>query len=83
MTTYNRLHTSLRVKSFPTVSRNMLKKHSTSSVELARGCSTGILFIALYFLLHSLDSMLAASATNTSLVKPLILFMFLSTIEET
>ena len=39
---------------------------------------TGILFLALYFLLHSLDSMLAASATNVSLVKPLMLFTFLS-----
>ena len=59
------------MKSFPTVSRTTLKKHSTSSVVLERGCSTGIPFLRLNPLRHCLVSMSAAKAISVSLVNPL------------
>jgi hypothetical protein len=37
----NNKHTCLTVKSFPTLSRKMLKKHSTSSVVEDRGFAGG------------------------------------------
>ena len=53
-----------------------LKKHSTSSVVLARRCSAGILCSVLY-LLHSLDSIFATRAINISLLNPLTPLIFL------
>ena len=57
--------------------RRTLKKHLTSSLVLARGCSAGRLFFRQYCRCHSLDSMLAISATSVSLLNPLILLTLL------
>lgn len=54
----------------PTMSRRMLKKHSTSSEVNDRGCSGGMPCCALKVSLQFLDSTSAIKATNTSLVKP-------------
>lgn len=62
--------TSFNVKSLPTLSLRTLKKHSTSSVELARGCSEGRLFAEQNLRLHSFDSILAMRATKVSLLNP-------------
>jgi len=70
------IYNSLKV---PTVSRSMLKEHSTSSVELAQRISAGNPFLTLNFLLHSLDTVLVVSATSVSLVKSLMLVMVLNT----
>jgi hypothetical protein len=52
------------------LSRKQLKKHSTSSEELARGCSGGKPALAISCLLHSRLSMLVVNAIRVSLVKP-------------
>ena len=63
--------TCFRMKFGPIRSLIMLKKHSTSSVVLERGCSGTDLCCAKSRRLHSLVSiLLAANAVITSLVKP-------------
>ena len=62
--------TCLRVKSFPTVSRSTLKKHSTSSVVLERGCSAGSPCSRRNSLRLTLVSISAARAISVSLVNP-------------
>ena len=64
-------------KVFPSLSRNTLKKHSTSSVELARRCSEGKPFLEQNCRLHSLDSIFAIRATSVSLLNPCTLLMLL------
>ena len=58
------------------VSKNA-KKHSTSSVEHALGCSGAMLFAELNVRLHSLLSIFTNNADSVSLVKPLILVTLL------
>ena len=58
------------VKSFPTVSRSTLKKHSTSSVVLERGCSAGSPCSRRNSLRLTLVSISAARAISVSLVNP-------------
>ena len=55
----------------------MLKKHSTSSVLLARGCSIGRLVITHSRLCHSLPSILVISADKVSLENPSTFFKLL------
>ena len=54
-----------------------LKKHSTSSVLLALGCSSGRFLLAHSRLCHSLPSMFVITATKVSLENPKMLLRLL------
>ena len=55
----------------PTMLLSTLKKHSTSSVELARGCSRGMFSEMHRRLIHSLLSIVVVRAMSVSLDSPL------------
>ena len=67
------LHSSwifFKVNEFPTGSCITLKRHSTSSVVDAHGCSGGILILALSLLSHSMLSILVSRAMVVSRINP-------------
>ena len=74
------LHSCITVvsrKELPSRSLIMLKKHSTSSVVEALGCSTGSRPLVACFLTHSVLSIVVRSAVVVSRVKPLTLLIAL------
>ena len=68
----------MSVNDFPTKSRMTLKKHSTSLVVDARGCSGGKPASLLSFLSHSALSMFVRKAMVVFLVNPCMLFIGLN-----
>ena len=75
--------TSLVVKFRPITSLTTLKKHSTSSVLLVRGCSIGRLALKLSRLCHSLPSILVINADKVSFENPSTSFKLLDVTNNT